>query len=495
MIMPLALPAEIEHHIITSLFPDISLLDPSVPVPFEEKDKALVSSLDSYHYFATTFQRTLLVCKNWALIAQSIFYRTLVFYSEAQIFKLASTLELWAPDYTQSPLRHVRGIHIGVEIDQFRLEKILTIAQRVREATQNLVSSETVVLGHLKAYRLVPIPWPRLEEVLSDMLATSSSILAKLCFPTFFHAVQMLHLECSNFAVVNDERTPPCLVFPSLRELHISVETLEEFPPVHWSIPALTSLTISGWGAGWAAGDPLPAINFLPFLQKYGAQIDHFFLYSVSQYRRRTLSSSLSPELLQQCLDALPELKHLVLTQMPWKDFENLDEEGATKFFHPNLAWIDYAVVPSAANFLNEDKAEFNPTTPAPLSFASSDVPRIRGGARTKQVPRWGHGEALVSKLRVPGPVPLGWGSGLPNLQGLRKVDFSLFPLMPALTRDILPPVLNRSDTWIPFSNDAVIRETKGRVYLWIHNESLRERLYREWALDSSDLVRSQYPL
>ncbi|KAH8823814.1 hypothetical protein DL96DRAFT_1615539 [Flagelloscypha sp. PMI_526] len=187
------------------------------------------------------------------------------------------------------------------------------------------------------------------------------------------------------------------------------------------------------------------------------------------------LSSYLSPERIQDCLDALPELRHLVLTQMPWKAFRGqLDE--VTQFSHTKLTWIDYGVVPSVENFLGEDIAAFSPT---PLPFSFTDLPRIRGGVRTLQRPRWS--QELIAELTTPGPIPPGWGLGLPNLQALRKVDFSLFPLMPSLTRDILPPVLGGSETRVPFSKDAVIRETKGRVYLWPSKIVLRKKWSQQW--------------
>ncbi|KAH8831680.1 hypothetical protein DL96DRAFT_1588643 [Flagelloscypha sp. PMI_526] len=488
------LPVEIIHHVISSCLPNVSLLNPSAPLAFQNREhlKEQATSLDPYHYFVTSSIQFTLVCKRWALITQSIFYRTLVLRDAKRVFHLAAMLHIWGPEYTRSPLRHVRGIHLCVELDHSAVDKVDEVVQCIRAATRDVVGLETLTLSQVGDGRIAPIPWSQFTEVLSNLSSNPpmlSMLLLRLSLPGFCHALQVLHVPETIFELV-DDGNPFSPTFPSLVELRLTVKSapfrppfndIKSFAPGNWLLPSLRSITVSGWRSRGFRDN----VNFLPFLRKYGLRVEHLFLDGFHVNRSRILSSCMSPEHIQECLDALPHLRHLVLTQMPWMAFKSQDSQS--QFSHPKLAWIDYGVVPSTVNFLRKDKAEFTPN-PLGLAFSSSDVPRIRGGARTKSSPRWGN-ETYV-KLKAPGPVPPGWGSGLPNLQGMRKVDFSLFRLMPVLTRDTLPPATGLSETSIPFSKDAVIRETKGRVYLWIPDAALREVFYNEWKLDPHEDVR-----
>ncbi|KAH8826604.1 hypothetical protein DL96DRAFT_1557032 [Flagelloscypha sp. PMI_526] len=463
-----ALPLEIIHHIVASSFPETTLLVPQI-LSSRKRNGRRAASLDPCHHLTGIFKRCTLVCKFWARIAQSIFYQTLVFRSTEQVFRLATTLSSWAADYSQSPLRHVRGIHFCVELDQNALNKVEEIVQCIRAATQIPAQLETIALSWLGTCKAAPIPWVHVPVALAGF-----SIVSPLRqIPTFCHALQILHVLDVIFEATDDAGRPLCPGFPFLVELRLTVRpraSVYNLKPGNWSLPSLRSITVSGW----CSVGRVEVITFLPFLRKYGSQVNHFFLDGYSR-KAPFLSSYLSWERIQDCLDALPELRHLVLTQMPWMSFRGQRSE-ITQFTHTKLTWIDYGVIPSVANFLDTDKTEFIPTA-GPVSF--TDVPRIRGGARTKGGIPWNY--AFIAELATPGPVPPGWGSELPNLQGLRKVDFSLFPLMPSLTRDILPPVLGHSETWISFSEDAVIRETKGRVYLSISKSVLRKKLYKKW--------------
>ncbi|KAH8831413.1 hypothetical protein DL96DRAFT_828998 [Flagelloscypha sp. PMI_526] len=471
------LPLEIIHRVFEHLLPHPLFIQSAFAGEYEGEPD--VAPMDPLQYFRRSLLTCMLVNPSWALFIRKLLYQQLVFISQKQIAKFSTSLSFLATSLGDSPFHGVQEIHILAPLSRESLEHLTQIVRCIGDASQTGIIKALSYFGRLVLLNVRYDDLPSiLEEVVQgDATPLKQAIPMLLSNASFANALEFLHITDEVLEQPNLHVTLPCLkeitlyMHAGLRYRPHIQNNWEGFPPGHWSLPILRSITIQiGELAGTFPGLP-EDVTFLQFLQKHGGEVQHFMLDGFAN--GAALPSSIVPvSYLQPCLDLLPKLKHLVLTQVPWKSYEGQNND-VLQLSHPELRWIDYGVVPCSENMLEIDRAPFVPLRQSISTNVHDEVPRIRGGARTKiiMIP-----PELIEEERIPGPIPPEWGVHLPSLMGLRKIDFCLFPLMPTLTRRVLPPYATPGpeESWtLPLSEVASVKHTMGRIYLWFRTKKI----------------------
>ncbi|KAH8831414.1 hypothetical protein DL96DRAFT_1812280, partial [Flagelloscypha sp. PMI_526] len=407
----ISLPLEIIHSVFGHLLPHPLFIQSTFAREYEGEPDVVL--MDPLQYFRRSLLTYMLVDRSWALLACSLLYQRLVFAAPGQIARFSTSLSFSSTSLAHSPLRSVREIHILTPLTSEVLEHLGHIVRCIEEATQTSVIRTLRYIG----WTFSNVQYIDLSSIVEAMSLKEAKFLSNV---SFANSLQFLWI----WDVILEESNLP-LTFPCLEEIVIQMhggprynpsfrKGWEGFPSGGWSLPALKSIIIRiNELARTFPGLPKD-VTFLQFLRKHGHEVEHFMLDGLAK-RSALPSSTIPASYLQPCLDLLPKLRHLVLTQAPWKSYRD-PQNSAMQLSHPKLRWIDYGVVPCAENMLGVDRAAF-------VSHGHLDeVPRIRGGARTKATPRIA--PEFIEEERVPGPIPPEWGAQLPSLRRLRKIDF-----------------------------------------------------------------------